>query len=282
MNVKKQLCPICHAQMQRTEYYNEIYKTFNYFCSCCDSFHIVDQFNDEEYYTNQYHDNFRYKLNLFKYKMIRVLPFFAYRSTSRFDFLKKYILLPKKVDILEIGGGTGEHFIVFNRRAHVNSYKLIEPGPVMKTQHSKLKHIKEIFENVNIKDISNTNVVMLFHVMEHIFDLDSFFKKIKKTGLKYFYFEVPNIANEEVKIKSMTDNPHYHHFSKKSIRLLMDRYGFKEIQLQGVEPKSYHPYKHVPLFNKYLLRLFHKNEIYQMKKGIYLRGIYSYEKPGIK
>ena len=117
----------------------------------------------------------------------------------------------------------------------------------------------------------------MFHVLEHIFDLDEFFKKIKDINPQYFYFEIPNIDNKKVLDDSLKNHPHYHHFSIKSIEQLLEDQGFTKITLDGINPKSYHPYNKIGFFKRYLQRITGENETVN-NKGLYIRGIYQIRK----
>jgi len=113
----------------------------------------------------------------------------------------------------------------------------------------------------------------MFHVFEHIFDINDFLEKLKQIKPLKFYFEVPNCENETVKIDSLLNDPHYHHFSKKSLEILFNNHSFEKIKLETIEPQSYHPYRKIGFFKRYKLRFIGKNENFE-DKGIYLRGIY--------
>ncbi|MBK8805465.1 MAG: hypothetical protein IPO21_01965 [Bacteroidales bacterium] len=205
--MKNFLCPVCNSNVIETQYFNNVYKDNNYYCESCNSYHVFKKIDDSAYYKENYHEKFNYKLSSFKYKLISLLPFIAYRSTSRLVYLKSKLKKIKFKNILEIGAGAGEHFIVFNNYFKLEKYIMVEPGVVIGFKNEKLKVIDSVFEATDISDYKDVELIMMFHVLEHIFDLDDFFEKIKKTGAKYFYFEVPNIANEQCKNLSLLDHP---------------------------------------------------------------------------
>ncbi len=111
------LCPICDSELTETEYCSKIYSVNNKYCPHCHSFHITKQnIEDVEYYNKIYHADFKYKIGELKRKLLQFFPVFAFRSMARFDFLKKHVEVKSLSTIIEIGGGTGETFWVFNKK----------------------------------------------------------------------------------------------------------------------------------------------------------------------
>lgn len=266
-------CPICANTLVGSNIINKIYSQENLYCEACNSYHIPEQIDDKAYYENEYHDNFQYKQSAFKYRMTRLFPALAYRAMARYDYLKRHIALKKHSQFIEVGGGSGENFLVFDTCNNARKYTVVEPGDAFAQSAPNLTHISDIIENTTAEQLGDADLIMMFHVLEHIYDLSAFFNKLKTLDWKYFYFEVPNILNPKAKEDSLVDNPHYHHFSEKSITEMVQSLGFKVVTLDGVEPISYHPFKKVGLLAKYVRRLFHKNEQYPVSDGMYLRCI---------
>jgi len=264
-------CPICKSSLEKTDYYNKIFKDYNYFCNSCNSYHIINEVNISDYYTKEYHTKFSYN-NSFS-KIINKLSFVSNRTLGRFNFLFKHGGIKRNSHFLEIGGTFGEFFNIANKKLKPSSYTIIEPDSKFNRSKKNLKFENKLFEDVDINKFKNIDIVQMFHVFEHIFDLSSFLEKIKLIKPVIFYFEVPNCENEGVKIDSLLNNPHYHHFSKKSIEMLFNNHNFNKIILETIEPQSYHPYKKIEFFKRYKLRFTGKNETFD-NNGIYLRGIY--------
>ncbi len=270
-------CPICDSLLSETEYTNKIYSQNNSYCSQCHSFHIMQQSEeDSEYYNKTYHADFKYKVSNMKRDILRFFPVFAFRSMARYDFLKKYIPVRNIKTILEIGGGTGETFWVFNKKNSIKQYTIIEPSDAMGLSHPKLKFINNIFENVDVPILGKPDAVLMFHVLEHIFDLDAFFVKLKQTDFKYLYIEVPNIDNDYARTESLLNHPHYHHFSKQSIEILCKKHDLDVVLSSEVAPISYGNVKKMPFLKKYALRFAHKNDQI-VAKGDYVRVIAKHE-----
>ena len=263
-------CPICSAELSSTGIKNEIFNSENFYCSFCHSYHILDKIDDSEYYADKYHSAFNYKKIILP--IFTKLGLVGNRCVSRYLYINKYIQLPSKMKYLEIGGGSGENFIIYNTKTKPDLYTIIEPNSTFNIQHKKLRYFNDLFENINSEKLIGSDIVIMFHVLEHIYDLDDFFKKIKDINPKFFYFEIPNINNKKVLEDSLKNNPHYHHFSIKSIDYILKKQGFTKIAIDGINPKSYHPYKKVGFFKRYTRRITGKNESFN-KTGLYIRGI---------
>lgn len=267
------LCPICDSELTETEYCSKIYSVNNKYCPHCHSFHITKQnIEDAEYYNKIYHADFKYKIGELKRKLLQFFPVFAFRSMARFDFLKKHVEVKSLSTIIEIGGGTGETFWVFNKKNKLKRYTIIEPSDAMGLSHRNLHFINDIFENVDVQCLDKPDLVLMFHVLEHIFDLDAFFIKLKQTKFKYLFMEVPNIDNDYARTESLLNHPHYHHFSKKSIELLCRKHGLEIVFCSEIAPISYGNGKNISFVKKYMSRLAHKND-YCQTKGDYVRII---------
>lgn len=272
-------CPICNAEMENTKIMNTVLNEYNYFCSACDSYHIINKVDVSKYYQEEYHTKFSYKNNL--QKVISLLNFSGNRTKAHFKYLNSNIRLNKGENFIEIGGGTGEKYVVFNKHKQPKLYTIIEPDSSFNFKKSNLLHINALFNDVPIEKLNERNIVIMFHVLEHIYDLSAFFEKLKKLEPKYFYFEVPNCRHQIVKEDSLKNHPHFHHFSKQSMDLLLKKNGLHKICLDEIEPVSYHPYKQLSFFFKYFHRLIGKNER-KKGNGIYIRGVYQYKTGGMR
>jgi hypothetical protein len=264
------LCPICKSEMNETDFYNKIFKINNLYCNNCNSYHIVNEIDTSEYYANEYHKNFKYG-NL--PKIFQKLGITGNRAIARFVYFKKKINLKKNLTFVEIGGGKGDNFTVLNKSYKPKIYTIIEPNPEYNLNHKNLKYKNEMFENIDSEELRNSHTIFMFHVLEHIFDLDAFFVKLKQISPEYFYFEVPNCENITVKEDSLFNHPHYHHFSKKSLEILAQKHNFQIENSNIIEPVSYHPYKKVGKFKKYFSRISGLHEEIN-SNGLYLRMIF--------
>lgn len=266
-------CPLCNNGLEKTNFKNSIFKENNYFCKVCNSYHIVENIDISDYYKEEYHQNYKYSNKLVD--VFQKLNLSGNRALANFKYFSERVNNKKGESFIEIGGGTGEKYIIFNKYLKPEKYTVIEPDTSFNFNRPNLHHINNLFEEVNPIDLEEKSIVLMFHVLEHIFDLNSFFEKLKSIKPKYFYFEVPNCNNKTVRDDSLLNHPHFHHFSKESLTLLFKKQGLIKISLDEVEPISYHPYQKPSKFKKYINRFVGKHEKIT-ENGIYLRGIYKF------
>ncbi len=263
-------CPVCSAPLQETSSINKIFSVQNHYCKSCDSYHLLDEQDMSRYYSQEYHADFNFK----KYKKTSLLKdyFSKPRNFARYHYLNKYSNEKRFDNILEIGGGNGDFFSLIDAKWHPKQYTIVEPNPSYNLDAENLKYYNTLFEDVADSDLSNVDAIVMFHVLEHIYDVDRFLERVKKISPKYLYFEVPNIASEQVKEDSLSNHPHYHHYSEKSLRKLFDKHGFGKYQLDSVMPVTYHPYNKVSTMSRVINKILGKNEVVDAK-GLYLRGL---------
>jgi hypothetical protein len=267
--------------MAKTDSFNSKYGQYCAYCSSCHYYAVPSESpEDKNYYANNYHSEFKYSIRDYKNKLLRYLPIFAFRSIARLGYLEQRIDTRTLEVALEIGGGTGETFWVFSKKTKIKQYTIIEPSQVMAASHPKLIFLNKVFGDVELHQMGKPDIVMMFHVLEHIYDLPHFFARLKQTGLRYLYLEVPNIDNHASKHDSLHNHPHYHHFSIKSLARLLEANGFSVISAGAIVPLSYGNGKKIPFFKKYWLRLTRKNESCS-DTGEYIRVIAANKHPSI-
>jgi 2-polyprenyl-3-methyl-5-hydroxy-6-metoxy-1,4-benzoquinol methylase len=222
------------------------------------------------YYAEEYHQDFNFK----QYKKVsRLADYFSKpRNYSRYQFLKK---TTKQVDfknVLEIGGGNGDFYSVMNAKGGLRSYTIVEPNPSYNLVANNLQYHNMLFEEVPEDQLVGVDLIVMFHVLEHIFDVDAFFARVKQLGVKYLFFEVPNIADTHVKEDSLLKHPHYHHYSEGSLMMLLKKNGFTKYFIESIRPITYHPYEHIPKASRILNKIIGRNEVTD-PKGLYLRTL---------
>lgn len=266
-------CPVCDFALIKTNIVNKIFDSPNYYCKACNSWHIVEEKSTKDYYAFEYHKKYNYQKPFLM--LIKKLSLVSNRTLARFKYMVQSINVGKNSSYLEIGGAVGEMYTIINKKRRPKEYTIVEPSSAFNFSEKNVTFINDLFENVEITKLSNPHIIIMFHVLEHIFDLSKFFDKLKKLRPAYFYFEIPNCTNEQVQEDSLYNHPHYHHFSPKSIEIILKKHGLKKISQNIIEPVSYHPYKRRNLFFRYSMRLLNINEKI-IENGIYIRGIYSF------
>jgi len=190
------------------------------------------------------------------YNLVRV-----YSIQKKEKLVRKYVQENKY--LLDIGCGTGE-FIKYCKSVN---YKVlgVEPSKVAREKAvSKKLDVKE-----DISEINNTkfDVITLWHVLEHIENLDEYILKIKQL-LKpngTLIVAVPNYksydANYYKSYWAAYDVPrHIWHFSKKSIEKIFSSYNMNVIKTKPM------------LFDSYYVSIL--SEKYKIGKNNYINSFY--------
>ena len=160
-------------------------------------------------------------------------------------------LQPNKGRILDIGAGTGDFLTV----AHNDGWAImgIEPSDKAKTI-AKSKGVSFVEQTTELENHS-FDVISMWHVLEHVPDLDTQIKELKRL-LKpsgTLIVAVPNFKSFDAKhygkFWAAFDVPiHLWHFSKKSIQLLFDK---EEMKLEKVLPMKFDSFYVSLLSEKY-------------------------------
>jgi 2-polyprenyl-3-methyl-5-hydroxy-6-metoxy-1,4-benzoquinol methylase len=154
------------------------------------------------------------------------------------NLAKKFDFLPKNISILDYGCGTGEFLNTCQQKGW--NIAGIEPSENARLQAEKVSKIN-IYSNIfNIlleKSKENFDFITLWHVLEHVHDLDNtikaFYELLKKDG--FLLIAVPNYATWEAEYYTEYwagyDVPrHLYHFTPKTMNKLLEKFGFEVIQ----------------------------------------------------
>jgi 2-polyprenyl-3-methyl-5-hydroxy-6-metoxy-1,4-benzoquinol methylase len=173
---------------------------------------------------------------------------------SQFSYSKKFF--KNKKSILEIGVGGGQTIYWFEK----NGYEVtgIEPDyRNVRLINKKLKKGKVIHSFIENTEINETfDIIWMSHVLEHLIRPDIFLNHIKK-NLKnngIFFIEVPSCEHKSTLDASIFENPHIHHFSKKSLlRLVKKDYNViscdcfrPATKIEGIMQKIFHNFEFYP------------------------------------
>ena len=151
-------------------------------------------------------------------------------------------LIPQKGTVLDIGSGTGDFLMTAKNKGW--NIKGLEPN-------SKAKQIAVskgvVFEDAleNIAD-NSIDVITMWHVLEHVPNLDEQFKQLKRIVKPngYIIIAVPNYKSFDAKhykeFWAAYDVPrHLWHFSPKSIARLFSQFDF---ELESTHPMLFDAY----------------------------------------
>lgn len=180
-----------------------------------------------------------------------------YRTARFLNIRSKYKLVNKFIDtstVLDIGSGTGELLSYFKKKGWKTTG--IEPNKAARNLSIK-KYGLSVFgeEKIDQLEKHSFDLVMMWHVLEHVADLSNLIKQVKKVLKKegVIVIAVPNINSPDFKYYKQhwagLDVPrHLYHFSKDSINYL---FKIHDIQLDQVLPMKMDAYYISLLSEKY-------------------------------
>ena len=160
-------------------------------------------------------------------------------------------LQPNKGQILDIGAGTGEFLSV----AKNDGWQAIGVEPSDKAKSIAINKGVLFVEKTSELENHSVDVISMWHVLEHIPDLDKQIKELKRllkpTGT--LIIAVPNFKSFDAKhygkFWAAYDVPiHFWHFSKTAIKLLFEK---EEMKLEKVLPMKFDSFYVSLLSEKY-------------------------------
>jgi 2-polyprenyl-3-methyl-5-hydroxy-6-metoxy-1,4-benzoquinol methylase len=149
---------------------------------------------------------------------------------SKLNLINK--LFPKKGKIMDVGCGTG----MFLNVARENGWKVngIEPDTGARAIAEEVNQIKIEEEVLSSFQNDTFEVITLWHVLEHIHELNTTIEWLKERLSKdgFLIIAVPNHKSKDAEIYqeqwAAYDVPrHLYHFSQKSIKELFANHGFE-------------------------------------------------------
>ncbi len=158
------------------------------------------------------------------------------------DLLTQYA---KKQDlILDYGCGTGDFLSYIKSK----DFKVVGVEPNQKArQNANLKLENKVYEQLQTTDNVHPQIITLWHVLEHVHDLNETLQKLKnhlaKTG--HIIIAVPNRdSHDSQKYKNTWagyDVPrHLWHFNQKNMNNLLNKNGFKIVAIKPMKLDSYY------------------------------------------
>lgn len=141
---------------------------------------------------------------------------------------------PAKGNLLDIGAGTG-HFLDLAKK---NEWNVTGIEPNDGARNASIEKGISFAENIQTLEDNSFDVITMWHVLEHVPDLDEQIKELKRV-LKTdgtIIIAVPNFRSFDAKYYKRFwagfDVPrHLWHFSKKSIKLLFQEKNMKVVEI---------------------------------------------------
>lgn len=263
------ICPICNGNAIKTilsleDYFltNEIF----YICECqfC-SFKITNP-RPSEKELSKYYESDEYRSHSYNskgsidqvYKLVR-----RYTLYNKANFIKEFI---SKGKLLDIGCGTGEFLNYMKKK----KFEVTGIEPNNKARFKAIeKYTLEVFDETELDQFpkASFDLVTLWHVLEHIYDLNQRIIQIKNllksNGL--LIVAVPNCDSYDAKhyknYWAAYDAPrHLYHFNTSTLIQLMKIYGFNHIKTKPM------------FFDSFYVSML--SEKYKTGKSNFLQGFY--------
>ena len=215
-----------------------------------------------------------------------------YQIVRSYSIKIKYKLISKLISskkILDVGCGTGE-FLSYMKKKGFDTYGIEVAKKARKL--SRKNHKLLVKDSLSKLNENNFDVITMWHVLEHVYDLDGYMKKIKYllNDKGIVLIAVPNhkCFDQEYygKYWAGWDVPlHLWHFDKESMRKLSKKYGFEITSIHPLYFDSFYvsllsskyKYKSSRPVQSFLIGLY-SNLIAKLKTGEYSSLIYVLKK----
>ncbi|MGE5404060.1 MAG: class I SAM-dependent methyltransferase [Candidatus Saccharibacteria bacterium] len=230
-------CPLC--QSNRTELYAQYEQFSLFYCEECElvfNSKVLDRVEATHLVNEVYDDNWVKMRELDRDK--------TFLEHALFNIMLLNIFAPKGGDMLEIGSGTGE--FLYAARAAGWNVTGFEPSRAA-CEYVYNKYGLELINSAWKGDLagSSFDVIVFWHVLEHIADPFRFLqdtkKVLKKDGI--ILFSLPNknafintIMGQNSSL--FTEPDHLYHFSESNLRTLLERASLEVISLFSREEST--------------------------------------------
>lgn len=243
---KNPVCVVCGSKATvliykaKKEKFNKIFRYFK--CTDCEHLFVEPVLSQEELFEDYSYELKNSDGTLAK-SLTRLLVNnkFYERAFSSKKYIKRIIRRHikeqdesqgKPITYLDFGSGNSKNLMYF---------RAIEPNSICfgyeKSRSARYIKKDRIFVDRSISNISKRtyDIITLFHVLEHIVDLDAFFRLLRKisTSSTSIIFQIPNSQSLDVKLLKRVKSDfilhtpyHLNIFSRESLKILANKYGF--------------------------------------------------------
>ena len=207
------------GQFDIKKYYNETY--WAVFRNIHDK-KITDQQVDKRFFIK--------KLPKILRDLIEITGVRKAMAYSQYNYVKPHI---NGKLLFELGSGEGFVLELFEKRGF-DVYGMEPSRDNLEIINKKLKKGKcEVGFAENINDDIKFDVVMMSHVLEHIVNCKEVLSNLKNiiSDKGILFIEVPDCENVTILEQSVKEQPHIHHFTKRSLQTLLENLGFKILRI---------------------------------------------------
>lgn len=171
----------------------------------------------------------------------------AYQFVKNISLKNKLLLIndlsASKGKLADIGAGVGDFLVT----AYHNGWDVVGVEPNQKAREIALKKGVSFVDKTEDFADNSFDIITMWHVLEHIPDLEKHLKELKRIVRPngYIVVAVPNFKSYDAQYYQQYwaayDVPiHFWHFSKKAIRLLFKNHGFKLIKVLPMKFDSFY------------------------------------------
>ena len=228
-------CTICHSN-NTSNYFKSLYY-FNKlkidYCHDCQIKFQNPMLNDKGL---KYYYSYIYRVDYLFKSLNKLFEREKRRGDYIIDYLKENNLKCKNQKVLEIGSGCGGILYQFKN----NENNIVE-GIDLDEKTIRFGINKKInLETNSIENYKTTtkfDIIILSHVIEHIYDLKNFFKLLKNFTHKstFIYIEVPGLENERVKKRKYSLQPgHLYYFDQNNLSIFFKNNGLRIISQNNI------------------------------------------------
>jgi 2-polyprenyl-3-methyl-5-hydroxy-6-metoxy-1,4-benzoquinol methylase len=160
----------------------------------------------------------------------------------KYKLVKEYF--PQSGNILDFGCGTGEFLNFMKRKKWVVTG--VEPNETARQKANQILENKVSKDLVEIKD-KNVEVITLWHVLEHVHDLNNTLQKLKShlSPDGHIIIAVPNPDSHDSKHYkhhwAAYDVPrHLWHFTQSTMTALLNKNGLKVVEVRPMKLDSFY------------------------------------------
>ncbi len=207
-------------------------------CNHVQLFPIPSKKNEKQFYDEELQNSAIKK----DFKISEIRKNSSFDIERRTNSIRK--LITKNSKILEIGSGDG----FFLEKMYDNGYNItgIEISKQRRERSKKITKAKILDQDFSqeIKDLDKFDLIVLFHVLEHIHEPKNFLKNISKllNSNGKIVVEVPNYNDFQIRVNKSYKNwqhqrAHIHYFTPKILKKIFRESGFK-VNVSGVQRYS--------------------------------------------
>jgi len=272
MNIRKCIC--CSTQTAPLSIKDQFLSHPLQYCSNCHHIQLLElphQQKIKKYYEQEYSKDRSSYIGEYYFNIMKN------RAISQLNFINHFFELHRRKKVFDIGCGYG--FLVDYAKKHFDiEAKGIEfdPNAVNYCRNNGLS-VNLIKEEKEIVDIEKVDLVLMSHVLEHLIEPIAVLTQLK-ARTKFIFIEVPTY---DVKIRQQFINQegHLNFFTEKSLKMFLDKLGFKIVFLASYGPSMNFFWKQKYYFLRRIYRYINSGDYFfeQYDKtninGIWIRTI---------